>query len=387
MTTSPSSAVLLSVLDTAPVWEGSTATVSLRNTVRLARAVDRLGYHRFWLAEHHNMTALSTSSPAVLAGQVAAATRRLRVGAGGVMLPNHPPLVAAEQFGTLAALHPGRIDLGVGRAPGTDPLTARALRRQAGPAGGTDFPAQVKELLTYFAPPGADTGQHGRDARAERADHDDHDDQDGQNGQNGQDPTAGPRAVHAARAVRAVPANEHFVPVWVLGSGDYSARLAAVLGLPFAYAHHFSPHGTLAALDTYRTRFQPSPYLSEPYCLVSVFAAVAEDDRRGRQLAEPLRAITAQSLRGLDPLFPSVEEAASFELSAEERTVVDALYGAQVFGGPETARQRIGELVETTGADEVMVVSAIQDHDERVRSYELLAQVTGRIPALVAARA
>ncbi|MEV5315672.1 LLM class flavin-dependent oxidoreductase [Streptomyces sp. NPDC052610] len=372
MTTSPSSDVLLSVLDTAPVWKGSTATDSLRNTVRLARAVDRLGYHRFWLAEHHNMTALSTSSPAVLAGQVAAATRRLRVGAGGVMLPNHPPLVAAEQFGTLAALHPGRIDLGVGRAPGTDPLTARALRRQAGPAGGTDFPAQVKELLSYFAPPGADTGRNGSDGRT---------------------PTAGPRpvpavpAVPAVRAVRAVPANEHFVPVWVLGSSDYSARLAAVLGLPFAYAHHFSPHGTLAALDTYRTRFQPSPYLSEPYCLVSVFAAVADDDRRGRQLGEPLRAITAQSLRGLDPLFPSVEEAAGFELSAEERTVVDALYGAQVFGGPETARQRIGELVETTGADEVMVVSAIQDHDERVRSYELLAQVTGRVPALVAARA
>ncbi|CAL9426692.1 hypothetical protein SUDANB105_01954 [Streptomyces sp. enrichment culture] len=375
MTTSPSSDVLLSVLDTAPVWKGSTATDSLRNTVRLARAVDRLGYHRFWLAEHHNMTALSTSSPAVLAGQVAAATRRLRVGAGGVMLPNHPPLVAAEQFGTLAALHPGRIDLGVGRAPGTDPLTARALRREAGPAGGTDFPAQVKELLSYFAPPGADTGRNSRD------------DQYSQYGQDGQDPTAGARAVHPVRAVRAVPANEHFVPVWVLGSGDYSARLAAVLGLPFAYAHHFSPHGTLAALDTYRTRFQPSPYLSEPYCLVSVFAAVADDDRRGRRLGEPLRAITAQSLRGLDPLFPSVEEAAGFELSAEERTVVDALYGAQVFGGPETARQRIGELVETTGADEVMVVSAIQDHDERVRSYELLAQVTGRVPALAAARA
>ncbi|AVH98579.1 MULTISPECIES: LLM class flavin-dependent oxidoreductase [Streptomyces] len=333
----------LSVLDTAPVWQGSTATVSLRNTIRLARAVDRLGYHRFWLAEHHNMPALSTSSPAILAGQIAAATTRLRVGAGGVMLPNHPPLVVAEQFGTLAALHPGRVDLGVGRAPGTDPLTARALRRQTGPLGGNDFPAQIQELMRYFAPP-AGTAHvlepgHG--------------------------------------TVSAVPAAEHSVPVWLLGSSGYSAQLAAALGLPFAYAHHFSPHGTTAALDAYRAEFRPSEYLAEPYTIVSVFCGVAEDDERAARLSDPLRVITARSLRGQNPYFPSVDEAARFSYTAEERAVVDQMYAPQIFGGPETARRRVTEFAKATGADELMMLSVIQDHDERVRSYELLAEVTG----------
>ncbi|MFI6937474.1 LLM class flavin-dependent oxidoreductase [Streptomyces sp. NPDC050287] len=336
--------IKLSVLDTAPVWQGSTATTSLRNTIRLAKAVDRLGYHRFWLAEHHNMPSLSTSSPAILAGQIAAATQHLRVGAGGVMLPNHPPLVVAEQFGTLAALHPGRIDLGLGRAPGTDPLTARALRRQAGPLGASDFPAQIQELLGYFAPPaGTDPGSSG--------------------------PVAG--------QVSAVPAAEHAVPVWLLGSSGYSAQLAATLGLPFAYAHHFSPHGTVAALDAYRAEFRPSAYLSEPYSMVAVFCGVAEDDRRGELLSAPLRMITAQSLRGQNPYFPPVEEAAGFAFSPDERVVVDQMYDGQIFGGPDTVRQKLGEFLKATRTDELMVMGAIQDHDERVRSYELLAELTG----------
>ncbi|WP_030694124.1 LLM class flavin-dependent oxidoreductase [Streptomyces globisporus] len=343
--------IRLSVLDTAPVWRGSSATVSLRNTIRLAREVDRLGYHRFWLAEHHNMPSLSTSSPAILAGQIAAATTRLRVGAGGVMLPNHPPLVVAEQFGTLAALHPGRVDLGLGRAPGTDPLTARALRRQAGPLGGNDFPAQIQELLGYFAPP------------------------------------EGFAPAEAARGgVSAVPAREHSVPVWLLGSSGYSAQLAAALGLPFAYAHHFAPHGTLAAMDAYRSEFRPSPYLSEPYAMIAAFGAVTEDDERAAVLSAPLRMITAQSLRGQNPYFPPAEEAARFSFSPEERAVVDQMYDPQIFGGPESVRQRITELVKATGADELMMLSVVEDHDERVRSYELLAELAGlSAPAPVAA--
>ncbi|MGW3498897.1 LLM class flavin-dependent oxidoreductase [Streptomyces sp. NPDC001020] len=330
--------IKLSVLDTAPVWRGSTATESLRSSVRLAQAVDRLGYHRFWVAEHHNMPALATSSPAVLAGRVAAATRRLRVGAGGVMLPNHPPLVVAEQFGTLAALHPGRIDLGLGRAPGTDPVTARALRRRAGALGAEDFPAQVRELTDYFARTSADRPL-------------------------------------------AVPAEEQNVPVWLLGSSPGGARLAADLGLPFAFAHHFSPFGAADALDAYRTAFRPSAHLSEPYALVSVFGAVAEDDRRGRLLDAPLRMINAQAMRGLDPLFPSVEEAAAFRFSPQERSTVDGLYDAQFFGGPETVRQKLTAFVRATGADELMVLSPVRDHDERVRSYRLLAELTGLKPS------
>ncbi|WP_250294368.1 LLM class flavin-dependent oxidoreductase [Streptomyces atroolivaceus] len=344
--------ISLSVLDTAPVWRGSTATESLRNTIRLARAVDRLGYHRFWLAEHHNMPSLSTSSPAILAGQIAAATTHLRVGAGGVMLPNHPPLVVAEQFGTLAALHPGRVDLGIGRAPGTDPLTARALRRQAGPLGGTDFPAQIKELVQYFAPPAG--AAHG--------------------------------SASGRGAVSAVPAAETAVPVWLLGSSGYSAQLAAALGLPFAYAHHFAPHGTLAALDAYRSEFRPSEHLAEPYAMIAAFGAVAEDDARGELLSAPLRMITVQSLRGRNPYFPPAEEAARFSCAPEERAVVDQMYDPQIFGGPETVRQRITELTKATGADELMMLSVVQDHDERVRSYELLAELAGlRAPVAAAA--
>ncbi|MFJ7907008.1 LLM class flavin-dependent oxidoreductase [Kitasatospora sp. NPDC096204] len=337
--------IKLSVLDTAPVWQGSTASTSLRNSLRLAQAVERLGYHRFWLAEHHNMPSLATSSPAILAGQIAAATTRLRVGAGGVMLPNHPPLVVAEQFGTLAALNPGRIDLGLGRAPGTDPITARALRRQAGPLGAGDFPAQVHELLNHFAPPG------GAPAGAARP---------------GQ--------------VTAVPATELSVPVWLLGSSGYSAQLAAGLGLPFAYAHHFSPHGSVAALQAYRAEFRPSQYLSEPYSMVAVFGAVAEDDRRGELLSTPLRMITAQSLRGMNPLFPPVEEASSFVCGPQERMVVDQMFDAQIFGGPETVRQKVTEFVRATGVDELMMLSVVQDHEERVRSYELLAELAGLKP-------
>ncbi|MFJ9891624.1 LLM class flavin-dependent oxidoreductase [Streptomyces sp. NPDC091287] len=335
----------LSVLDTAPVWRGSTATVSLRNTIRLARTLDQLGYHRFWLAEHHNMPSLSTSSPAILAGQIAAVTTHLRVGSGGVMLPNHPPLVVAEQFGTLAALHPGRVDLGIGRAPGTDPLTARALRRQAGPLGGSDFPAQIMELLEHFAPP------------------------------------VGAPAPAARRGkVLAVPADEQAVPVWLLGSSGYSAQLAAALGLPFAYAHHFAPHGTLAALDAYRSEFRPSQYLAEPYSMIAAFGAVAEDDARGELLSAPLRMITAQSLRGQNPHFPPAEEAARFSFTPEERAVVNQMYDPQIFGGPETVRQRITELTKATGVDELMMLSVVQDHDERVHSYELLAELAGLRP-------
>ncbi len=339
MTGSPG--IILSALDTAPVWKGSTATDSLLNTVELARRVERIGYHRFWIAEHHNLAGLATSAPAVLAGQIASATSTLRVGAGGVMLPNHPPLVVAEQFGTLAALHPGRVDLGLGRASGTDPHTAKALRRQAGLLGGNDFPSQVDELLRYFAPP------------------------------------AGAPADRARSAVVATPAAEHRVPVWILGSSGYSALLAASLGLPFAYAHHFSPFGTDAALDVYRSEFKPSAYLSEPYTLVSVFGLAAESDERAEELTGSLRMATALGSRGLNPVFPRPEEAAGFRYSHEELALVDRLFEPQLIGGPETARRRLEEFVKLTAADELMIVTAVPDIDERTRSYERFARFAG----------
>ncbi|NUU25649.1 MAG: LLM class flavin-dependent oxidoreductase [Streptomycetaceae bacterium] len=328
--------IRLSVLDTAPAWHGATTTEALRNSIDLASRVDDLGYHRYWLAEHHNTPALSTSSPAVLIGRIADATSRMRVGSGGVMLPNHAPLVVAEQFGTLAALQPDRIDLGVGRAPGTDPRTARAIRGAAAARSGADFPEQVGELLGYFPSPKGDP---------------------------------------ARSPILAVPAMEHAVPVWVLGSSGHSARLAGQLGLPYAYAHHFNPHGTADAVSLYHAAFEPSEYLSEPYAMATVVGFVADTDEHAHWLAGPLKAITVLSMRGHNPLFPTPEAAAELVFSAEEQNVIRALYGPQLIGSPDTVREHLAALVAATGVDEVMVTTAVHDHAQRVRSYELLADV------------
>jgi len=326
------SGVPLSVLDLAPVGQGSTSAEALRNTLDLARHVERLGYHRYWLAEHHNMPGVASSAPAVLIGHVAAATERIRVGSGGVMLPNHPPLVVAEQFGTLEAFHPGRIDLGIGRAPGTDGLTAQALRRSTAPLSADDFPQQLAELLHYFEPPTPD------------------------------------------QKVIAVNAPGNKPPLWLLGSSGYSAQVAGLMGIPFAFAHHFSAENTLPALALYREAFQPSAVLDKPYAMVAAAVVAADDDEHARYLAMP-SGLSFLRLRGGRPgLFPSPEEAAAYPYTDLERLFVEDRLSSMIVGGPDTVAKGVAELLERTQADELMVTTMLHDHPDRLRSYELLTK-------------
>jgi luciferase family oxidoreductase group 1 len=335
----------VSVLDLAVVSEGSSPGAALRNSVALAEAAERLGYHRHWVAEHHNMPGIASSAPAVLAATLAAATERIRIGAGGVMLPNHPPLVVAEQFGMLEALHPDRIDLGIGRAPGTDGITASALRRSANPLSDEDFPRQLAELVAYF---------------------------DG-----------GFPEGHPYSRITAVPGRGDKPAIWLLGSSGFSPQLAGILGLPFSFAHHFSPRNTEPALELYRRSFQPSEALSEPYAMVAVAAICAPDDERARWLSGPARLSMARLRAGMPTRFPTPEEAAAHEFSASEEESVKSLSGSAVIGSPETARRRFAELKERTQADEFMVTTMVYDHADRIRSYELLAaEVFEPAPAL-----
>jgi luciferase family oxidoreductase group 1 len=322
--------ISLSVLDLSTITEGSTAATALRNTLDLARHVERLGFRRFWLAEHHNMPGIASSATAVVIGHVAAGTSTIRVGAGGIMLPNHAPLVIAEQFGTLAALFPGRIDLGIGRAPGTDPYTSHALRRNL--AGDVDdFPRDVVELRDYF------------------------------------------RAVAPGQRVRAIPGAGETVPLWILGSSLYGAQLAAVLGLPFAFASHFAPQAMTPAIEIYRSRFEPSDQLDRPYLMLGFNVCAAETDEEARYL----RSSAAQSfvrLRRGNPgqLPPPV---ANFEdtLSAAEARMLAEVAACSAVGSPVTVRRGLEEFARRTGADEIMVASHIYDHAARLRSFELLA--------------
>jgi luciferase family oxidoreductase group 1 len=326
--------VPLSVLDLSPVTAGSTSAQALRNTVELARHTEALGYHRFWLAEHHNMPGIASSAPAVLIGQVAAATSTIRVGSGGVMLPNHPPLVVAEQFGMLTALHPDRIDLGIGRAPGTDPRTAQALRRSTEPLSADDFPDQLAELIDYFAA----------------------------------DPAGG-----IGDGVHAVPAAGNRPSVWLLGSSGYSAQLAGMLGLPFAFAHHFSARNTLPAVALYRRSFRPSAVLDRPFVLIAASVVVAEDEERARWLSGPMGLSFLRLRQGRPGLLPTPEEAASHDYSDMERAVMADRQSSQIVGDPATVRAAVEELVATTGADELMVTTMVHGFADRLRSYELLA--------------
>ncbi|WP_067477529.1 LLM class flavin-dependent oxidoreductase [Actinomadura hibisca] len=326
--------VPFSVLDLAPVTSGSTSAQALRNTLDLARRTEALGYHRYWLAEHHTMPGIASSATSVLIGQVAAATERMRIGSGGIMLPNHAPMVVAEQFGTLEALYPGRIDLGLGRAPGTDQATARALRRSPDALSVDDFPEQVHELSGYFDERGTVT------------------------------PAAGNRP-----------------PIWLLGSSGYSARLAGLLGLPFAFAHHFSAENTLPALELYRESFRPSETLAKPYAMIAVSVTAAEDDDTARVLAQP-QALSFLKLRlGRPGPLPSPEEAAAYPYTPLDRDMIEARLAAQVVGGPEGVRQQMDLLLKRTEADEVMVTTMVYDHADRLRSYELLAGLYGFAPA------
>jgi luciferase family oxidoreductase group 1 len=330
----------LSVLDLAPVAEGSTPSEALGHSIELAQHVERLGYLRHWVAEHHNMPGIASSAPAVLIAHLAAATSTLRVGSGGVMLPNHQPLVIAEQFGTLEALHPGRIDLGIGRAPGTDQITAFALRRSNDPAA-DDLPQLLDELRQYF---------------------------DGTN----------PR-------IHATPGEGDAPDIWLLGSSGYSAQLAAALGLPFSFAHHFMPNNTLGALDLYRGSFQPSTRLEASYASIGVQVVVADTDERARYIHAPGGLSFLRLRTGRPGRFPSPEEAAAYEFTPAERTFVDEWTASHIVGSPETVRRGLTELQRRTGADELVVTTMVYDHADRLRSYELLAQTFAQTAATQAA--
>ncbi|MCA1713121.1 MAG: LLM class flavin-dependent oxidoreductase [Actinobacteria bacterium] len=324
--------VPLSVLDLAPVPTGSTTRDALRASVALAQHVERLGFTRFWVAEHHGMPGVASSSPPVLIGAVAAATSSIRVGSGGVMLPNHRPLVVAEQFGMLEALHPGRIDLGLGRAPGSEPITSHAVR---GSTDAGDFAQELAMLRAFF-----DDGF----------------------------PTDHPYA-----AVRAVPAEGNVPAIHLLGSSGYSAQLAGQLGLPFAFAHHFSSKHTVPALELYRSSFRPSEVLERPYSIVCVSVLCAETAERARWLAGS-GGLSWLRLRSGNPgTVPSPEEAAAFPYTEQQRAFVDERLADQVIGDVPTVRAGLAELQARTGADELMVTTSTFDPAERLRSFELLA--------------
>jgi luciferase family oxidoreductase group 1 len=328
--------VPLSVLDLAPVGRGSSAAQALRNSIELAREVERLGYHRHWVAEHHNMPGIASSSPPVLLAHLAAATTTLRVGSGGVMLPNHSSLVVAEQFGMLEALHPGRIDLGIGRAPGTDPVTARALRRADELLAVDQFPEQIGELLGYF---------------------------------DGSFPDGHPYA-----RIHAVPARGNRPAIWLLGSSTYSAQAAGVLGMPFSFAYHFAPALLMEALDAYRAAFRPSPELAAPYVMLGVAVLCAATTERARYLAAPGALAFLRLRLGRPDVYPTPEEAAEYVYTPEEREFVKDRLSTQVIGDPAHVHSELDALVERTGADELMISTMAHAHDERLDSYRLIAE-------------
>jgi luciferase family oxidoreductase group 1 len=320
-----------SVLDLSPILAGGDASQSFRNSLDLAQHAERWGYRRYWLAEHHNMPGVASAATAVVIGHVAAGTRTIRVGAGGVMLPNHAPLVIAEQFGTLASLFPGRIDLGLGRAPGTDQLTARALRRNL--ASDADrFPQDVMELMGYFAP------------------------------------------AQPNQPVRAVPGAGLEVPVWILGSSLFGAQLAAALGLPFAFASHFAPAQMMAAIRIYRDRFTPSEDLAEPYVMLGYNVFGAETDETARLLRTSVMQAFANLRRGtpspLQPPDPDFEAT----LTTEEREQMAHMQSCSAVGSPASVKAQMAEFIARTGADELMITAQIYDHQARLRSYEIAAQ-------------
>ena len=330
-----------SVLDLSPITAGASATDAFRNSLDLAQHVERWGYRRFWLAEHHNMTGIASAATSVVIGHIAGGTKTIRVGSGGVMLPNHAPLVIAEQFGTLASLYPGRIDLGLGRAPGTDQTTARALRRDL--QGSADsFPDDVVELQRYFA-----------------------------------DPVPGQR-------VRAVPGAGLHVPLWLLGSSLFSAQLAAALGLPFAFASHFAPDHMLTALRVYRAQFRPSETLDKPYAMIGVNLFAADTTAEAHRLFTSLQQQFINLRRGTPgQLQPPVDhlEAADHELAAVAHSLA-----CTVIGDRDAVRAGLQSVIEQTGADELILTAHIYDHAARLRSFEIGAQVRDELAAAAPAQ-
>jgi len=327
-----------SVLDLAPVIEGGDTGLALRCSLDLARHAERWGYRRFWLAEHHGMPGIASAATAVVMGHVAAGTSAIRVGAGGIMLPNHAPLVIAEQFGTLESLFPGRIDLGVGRAPGTDPRTSLALRRNLD-ADVDEFPQDVLELMEYFRP--AQPGQ----------------------------------------PVLAVPGAGLEVPIWILGSSLYGARLAALLGLPYAFASHFAPAELMQAIELYRAQFRPSAQLARPYVMLGVNVIAAESDQEAARLATSLEQAIVNLRSGKPGRLPAPSVR---RWGAGERAILDQVLACSAIGSPATVKRWLNDFAARTGADELIIASQIFDHAARLRSYEIAADALKAAPVQAA---
>ncbi|MDC3417359.1 LLM class flavin-dependent oxidoreductase [Aquibacillus sp. 3ASR75-54] len=328
--------VPLSVLDLAPINEGSTAEQSFINSVSLAKHVEKMGFNRYWVAEHHNMPGIASSATSILIGHIAGATKKIRVGSGGVMLPNHAPLVIAEQFGTLESIYPGRIDLGLGRAPGSDQATAYALRRTLN-SSAEQFPEQVEELQAYF------TGN-------------------------------GPMGV------KAFPGEGLEIPIWLLGSSGFSARLAAEKGLPFAFASHFSPEYTIPALRIYRENFKPSPFLAKPYAMVGVNIIAADTEEKAKWLAtsqqQQFLSLTRGNPMRLQPPIDDIDKV----WTPHERTAVEKTLDSKstLIGDPVTVKQKLENFIHETNTDEVIINSQIFHHEDRLRSFEIVGQMMGK---------
>jgi luciferase family oxidoreductase group 1 len=321
-----------SVLDLAPVIEGGDAGRALRCSLDLARHAEKWGFRRYWLAEHHGMPGIASAATAVVIGHVAAGTSTIRVGSGGIMLPNHAPLVIAEQFGTLESLFPGRIDLGLGRAPGTDPVTSRALRRNLD--GDLDaFPDDVLELMAYFRPS------------------------------------------RPGQAVQAIPGAGLEVPIWILGSSLYGAHLAAALGLPYAFASHFAPAQLMQAIEVYRSEFRPSPQLARPYLMAGVNVIAADTDREASLLLTSLEQAFVNLRSGRPGRLPP--PSAGIVWGPYERAMLDQVLTCAAVGSPSTVKQWLTDFAARTGADELIIASQIYDHDARLRSYQIAAQGSG----------
>ena len=319
----------LSVLDLSPIIEGSDAGQSLRNSAELARHVERLGYRRFWMAEHHSMPGIASAATAVALAYVGSQTSTIRIGAGGIMLPNHAPLIIAEQFGTLESLFPGRVDLGLGRAPGTDQVAAQAMRRNLA-SDANRFPNDVVELANYFK------GESDR--------------------------------------VRAVPGEGLNIPLWILGSSLFGAQLAAMLGLPYAFASHFAPQMMMEAIDLYRRRFGPSDQLDKPYVMLGFNAIVADTDEQAELLATSVQQAFVALRTGNPTKLPPPRPGYADDLPLEARAILRSVLSASAIGSPETARRQFDDFVARTKPDEVIVTAQIYDHQARLRSYELLIE-------------
>jgi luciferase family oxidoreductase group 1 len=343
--------VPLSVLDLATVGSGRTAGDALGTTVDLARLAERRGFQRFWVAEHHSMPGVASSSPAVILAYLAAHTDRIRLGSGGVMLPNHAPLVIAEQFGTVQALAPGRVDLGLGRAPGTDGGTAAALRRvERLNESADDFPQQLAELVRFLDD---DFPEGHRYARVHAV--------------------PGPVQGTVPGGVQSADRPS----VWLLGSSGFSAQLAAMLGLPFSFAHHFSSANTVPALDLYRERFRPSAVLERPYASIGVAAFAAEDEREARRQVLTGALSMVRLRTGRPGLVPTPEEAEAYQYNAIERDFVDDWLSNVVYGTPDQVREGLDELIKRTGTDEIKITANVHDPAAKLRSYELIADAYG----------